>query len=342
MKKRLIISSFLLATTIFMGCSNNKPVEKTQEVKKEVSQEKKDIETATRNLFRSQRKWDISAAGKAIQNGADINAYNSSGNTLLLEIVQSRDINYDYFMYILSHSPNLYLENKSDYSEGNMNRGKTVAMMTDDPAVINILADEGYDFNRETSIGLKPLPVAVKSKTLPITQAMVEAGANPNVTDKAGTPVLTLAVFEKKLDLVYLLINSGANINALDKAGNPAIVFASTPDIIFALLDNGANLDFTTPDDKYVLHEVFMLAVDNNYATVIQRLLEEDIDLNFIDSFGDTPATLAAKKNNLQLLKLLIDNGANPNVNGKDGKNVMMIAQENGYVDIINYLLTLD
>lgn len=70
-----------------------------------------------------------------------------------------------------------------------------------------------------------------------------------------------------------------------------------------------AQKEASTPQEK----ELFE-AVSKDFQTVAERLLnEEGVDANIITEYGESLLMFAARNNNLELARLLIDKGANPN-----------------------------
>lgn len=337
MRKKILVFSFLISTMLFLGCSSNeqKNVASVKQPVKSETVKSTDSKKATQDLFRSLRNYDLNMAKKAVEAGADINFLDSSGNTILLAAIQAKDINYDFLDYILSLNPDLYAENKSELSPGNIIRGRNAGMLTDDAKIIKMLSDKGFDFNKPNSQGLYPLTLAINSKNLSTIQAILEAGADTNIKDKKGYPPITLAVFAKNINLIYLLINEGANVNLTDSKGNPPILYATTEEIINAFIENGTDLYFETSENKIVGNEVLMNAIDNNYSNIVSKIIDLGFNLNFIDSYGDTPINLAVKKSNLNLVNLLLQKGANPSVKGSDGYNALEIAEKNKNSKII-------
>lgn len=66
-----------------------------------------------------------------------------------------------------------------------------------------------------------------------------------------------------------------------------------------------------------------------------KRSIEKMTDLNTVYGIGKTPLTLAIDWEQKEIVKLLIDKGANLDLSGKPGKTVLQHAQKNGNEEII-------
>ena len=83
-----------------------------------------------------------------------------------------------------------------------------------------------------------------------------------------------------------------------------------------------------------------MGAAQYGKADVVRLLLLKGAEVNeksFID-MDVTALIWAAKKNYPEIVKMLIDSGADNNITDKNGKTALMYAEENGYQEIIRIL----
>jgi len=72
---------------------------------------------------------------------------------------------------------------------------------------------------------------------------------------------------------------------------------------------------------------------------MLNVLLEKGANPNLADSYGMTPLIAAINRNQLQNIKVLIDHGANVNLADKRGETPLAAARRLGYVDSANLLL---
>ena len=77
-------------------------------------------------------------------------------------------------------------------------------------------------------------------------------------------------------------------------------------------------------------------AVGNKTTEIAEYLIEQGADINTqTDSVSDLPLIFVAlRAENIELLKLLIEKGADTSVVDKDGKTIFDLAKEQGYDEI--------
>lgn len=135
----------------------------------------------------------------------------------------------------------------------------------------------------------------------------------PSLREKA----IHLATHRGHLDMVTLLLDKGAKINAKDADDYRPIHHAADR---MRLKDNSGN-----PIDPK-LEEKMIIA---------RLLIERGARIN-VNSVGQkhTPLDLAARAGDLEMVKLLIDNGANVN-----NYKPLHLASEKGHLEIVTYLV---
>lgn len=160
------------------------------------------------------------------------------------------------------------------------------------------------------------LYTAVQSKNTQLVQALLSKNGLQvdlgQTQPTANTPLL-LAVEMGLLDIVTLLCKNGANKEAKDKDGDTALVLAlrmKRPDIAKYLINNGSDCKALDKQQRTPLH----IAAKEDLIEVVQALITKKVEINQFDETGNTPLHLAAAHNSdIDLVKLLIQNGANVN-----------------------------
>jgi ankyrin repeat protein len=101
------------------------------------------------------------------------------------------------------------------------------------------------------------------------------------------------------------------------------------------LIDNGANVKFTTQDGSTPLH----LAAEHGSKTIIQQLLGKGAYID-TQTNGCTPLYLAAQYGRQVVTRFLIDQGANKDVKCKNEYTPLHIAVEMNHLPIVQILVT--
>jgi len=125
------------------------------------------------------------------------------------------------------------------------------AAIKGDKEIAEILLKAGADIDAIDKDNCTALSYAVDSSSSvhkEISFLLLENKANPNIGFKYGKPDLIAAIRRKNKPLVEALLNAGADINCTDKDENPAIfiaLIAGGKDILFLLIEKGADTSVT-------------------------------------------------------------------------------------------------
>jgi len=83
-----------------------------------------------------------------------------------------------------------------------------------------------------------------------------------------------------------------------------------------------------------------MVAASHNDAQLTAAVLQFDkSQINKAKEDGNTALHIAAGKNNLESTRVLLQNGANPNVVNNEGQNPLMLAATTGNVELCKLLM---
>jgi ankyrin repeat protein len=90
--------------------------------------------------------------------------------------------------------------------------------------------------------------------------------------------------------------------------------------------------------------EILLLVMKKKRFDFAKQFIEKGVDVNYqyplAKSYADgmTALLYASQWNNLELVKLLLEHGANINAKAKDGNTALTIAHANGDISVYNYL----
>jgi len=80
--------------------------------------------------------------------------------------------------------------------------------------------------------------------------------------------------------------------------------------------------------DKETYSDSLFIACENEYLEIVKLLIENGADINKSDNYGQTPLFIACQNGYLEIVKLLIENGADINKSNNNGKTPLFIARE--------------
>lgn len=146
---------------------------------------------------------------------------------------------------------------------------------------------------------------------------LIAAGTDVNVPEPDGTSALLWAAHQSSPDLVRLLVKAGADVNAANGFGVTPLLEAARygdADTIRALLDGGADLATAVREGETPL----MAAARAGSAAAVQLFIERGADVNAVEALQEQTALMwAAAEGHLDVVDVLLDNGANPNLKSR-------------------------
>ena len=181
--------------------------------------------------------------------------------------------------------------------------------------------------------GWTPLMYAARDGAADAVTALADLKADLNASDPDGTTALMYAIINAHFDTAAILIERGADPNVADSTGTTALYSAVDMHTM------GPMLSRPSPKllDKLDSADIAKMLIAKG-ANVNARLKRPIIGRHHTPTGdaslgeGTTPLARAAKSNDLQLMKMLLDAGADPKLTLKDRSTVLMIAAAGGAV----------
>ncbi|HGN1706408.1 TPA: ankyrin repeat domain-containing protein [Providencia rettgeri] len=185
---------------------------------------------------------------------------------------------------------------------------------------------------------------AAEQGQLELLKSCLEKGVDINTTNRQGRTAIVNASLNKHYECVSFLINAGADINKQDQTCfNPFLLSCLNNDLTLLrlVLPAKPNLDLLTRFGGVGITP----ASEKGHIDIVRELLEKtDINVNHTNFVGWTPLLEAivlndGGKTQQQIVKLLLDHGANPHMTDKYGKKPLELAREKGYNEIAELLI---
>jgi uncharacterized protein len=164
------------------------------------------------------------------------------------------------------------------------------AAMRGDAQTVRALLAEGADANEFGTYATAALHWMIRVQDFDTAQRLLLAGADPNLATGHGVRPLHLAIENADLPIVELLLDAGADPRRRDAANESALFVAArsgTPEIARALLERGANVDEREP---HFQQTPLMVAVRADNAGIAALLIGRGANVNAQSVAGEEPA----------------------------------------------------
>jgi len=160
--------------------------------------------------------------------------------------------------------------------------------------------------------------------------------------DGEGRCALVAAAYKNHLEIVDLLIAAGADVNMKDDTLQSAYLISTSDgytELLKKTLKAGADVHCTDSYNGTGL----IRAADRGHVEIIRELLKTDIRVNHINKIGWTALHEAiilgdGGERHTEVVRLLVDAGADINLPDKDGVSPLAHAKNKGFTGIIKIL----
>jgi len=195
------------------------------------------------------------------------------------------------------------------------------------------LFEQGLDINvYDRNPSNTALLNAASEGRLKVVEYLIEKGADVNTryeeSESVSKTPLQRAIFLQHEELIHALLNADADVNEKDFYDNTALHKA---------LKNLIKNQQQPSDEKFKMYYYpgEELEGPKNPKKIIEAIFEKKPDLNVPNKAGETPLYLACKAGVLEVVKKLVDNGAD--INGV--KPPIFAAIEKGNHELVSYLI---
>jgi ankyrin repeat protein len=181
--------------------------------------------------------------------------------------------------------------------------------------------------------GWTPLMYAARDGAIDAVGALADGKADLNLQDPDGTTALMLAIMNAHFDTAAVLIDKGALPNVIDSTGMTALYVAVDMHTLGPMMSRPSPKLVDKIDAADIVKQLLAHGANPNARLkrpIIGRHHTPTGDASLGE--GATPLARAAKSNDLQVMRLLFDAGADPRLTIKDRTTVAMIAAAGGAV----------
>ena len=245
---------------------------------------------------------------------------NNAGNTALM--VAAANGQLEVVEYLCGEGADPSAHNSSGWN------ALLGAAKAGNPELVRFLIDTaGLDPNHKTATGWTPLINAVDWKHMEIIRLLVEKGADIEARDGEGnSPLRRTISWPKNPEVAKLLVELGADVNAEDSHGNTVLYLVAVegdPEMASYFLENGAD---PNKRSRYGVEMDY-----GNFNWVMEEPQRRGGNLEY-------PLICAASAGHLDLVKLLVEHGADMGAKTVDGLSALDAAKKEGHPEIAEYL----
>ena len=187
------------------------------------------------------------------------------------------------------------------------------AVRSQDSGQARLLLGKRVDVNATSEDGSTALLWATHWNDVPVAEALIRAGANPNAANTFRMTPLSRACTNGSAALVDLLLKAGADPNTAIATGEtPLMTCASSGNAaaVRMLLTRGASVNATEPSQHQT---ALMWAAAERHADVVALLAEAGADLQARTKKGFTALHFAAREGDIESVKRLLAAGTDVN-----------------------------
>src|SRR3984957_10493437 len=286
---------------------------------------------------------------KLLDAGVDANSANPGGETALMTAARTGKVD----------AVTLLLDRGAAVNAKDSVHGQTAlmwAVLENHADTVQLLLTRGADINAHTNVtltkgeyvparpaaasgngiirqralptlngGMTPLLFAIRDGNVPMMRLLLDRGADVNQASGNHTSPLIIALLNGQVAMASELLNRGADPNAADDYHRAALFaaidlrnfnhdkYGDLPtdgrdplDLIKALLNKDANPNLKT--DTVPVHGLMQF------------------DASWVNFDGETPFVRAALSGDIEVMRLLLDHGADPNIATAQGSTALMAA----------------
>jgi uncharacterized protein len=182
--------------------------------------------------------------------------------------------------------------------------------------------------------GLTPLLFAAREGNPETTRALLDAGADVNQTSEFGWTALLIATHNRFYRLGAYLLEKGADPNLANEGGwNPLYLATDNRNI------EGGDYPTRKPDMDHLEFIRLLLAAKANPNLRMRSSTETRTVFThqWLFEEGATPFLRAAQSSDIELMKLLLEKGADPAIPTDHGITPLMVASGIGWVEGVTY-----
>jgi ankyrin repeat protein len=291
-------------------------------------------------LFEAAKAGNSSQIRRILSAGVDVNSRNNDKVTPLQVAVNWNQL--DAVKALLSHGAN------PNYVGGNLHPALHVATGRD-TEIVKVLLKAGANVNLPGGYGYTPLQLAAGNrdetfrtllknggyhgpvpKRIETVKLLIEAGADLNSLDSGGTTPLSEAMSRNNLDIAEILLKAGANIHQRLRFDRDRMQWGDTVLMQTISYSPKSGTGYVVYKDTKPIELLLRFGANPNDRN--EDMYRDDLEAHGgWDWRGYSALTYSAKRGMFNVVKLLLEHGADVNLPRTDGKTALQLARENSH-----------
>lgn len=254
---------------------------------------------------------------------------NENGHTPLMEAASAGNVSVAKILVDSGASINTH---SNEFKESAL----TLACYKGHLEMVRFLLEAGADQEHKTEEMHTALMEASMDGHVAVARLLLDSGAQVNMPADSFESPLTLAACGGHVELAMLLLERGANIEEVNDEGYTPLMEASREgheEMVALLLSQGADINAQTEETQ---ETALTLACCGGFLEVADFLIKAGAD---IEAGANTPLAEASQEGHIDLVRHLIEAGANIHATSATGDTPLMYAAENGHTDVVQVLL---
>lgn len=234
-----------------------------------------------------------------------------------------------------TESLKLLLDSGADPNTKNAFGATALMWAAGDITKVRLLLAKGADVNVRSNFGRTPLLLAaLRDRSHEIVQMLIDKGADVSACDKARICVLEAAAQGNDSATVRLVLAHGADPKAKDATGTTALMWAAmngNVETTRLLLEKGSDINAVTIESfervkngplELGSFTPLLSALPYGPPEVVKMLIDAGANVNAGDTRGMTPLMLAVSTDrpDPRIIKLLLARGADASIRSKHGE----------------------
>lgn len=207
--------------------------------------------------------------------------------------------------------------------------------------VYKYLEKKGVEPNVVTNDGTTPLHLlAGRSEDLDVLKYFTKKGVDVNQVDAEGNTPLMLASYRNNLAVVEFFASETKDINAANKKGQTALnnaLAGNTTEVVNYLLSEGAEVNEYSGK---AMMESYKSGEEKELQAKVAALYSEDFNPSGVQENGNTLLHYAAEQNDLELMKMTLNWEMDINAKNDEGNTALLIAaMKASNTDVLKFLI---